>query len=78
MGMNQDKLADTEVYKLAPGDIDHMFRRSGLNGNGLSPFIYNAEQAAGSSPSELFKAIAESPKFRQIARRLLEPDLKIE
>lgn len=77
MGMNQDKLADTEVYKLAPGDIDHMFRRSGLTGNHLSPFTYNAEQAAGSRPSELFKTIAESPKFRQVAARLLEPDLKI-
>ncbi|MDD3654205.1 MAG: zinc ribbon domain-containing protein [Desulfotomaculaceae bacterium] len=78
MGANQDKLADTEVYKLAPGDIDHMFRRSGLTGNHLSPFTYNAEQAAGSRPSELFKALSESPKFRQITKQLLEPDLKIE
>jgi len=78
MDNNLNPMDGTEVFKLAPVDINHLFRRSGLNGNSLSPFSYNAEQAATSSPSELFKALSESPKFRQIAQRLLEPDLKIE
>lgn len=78
MGMNLEKQENTEVFKLAPADIDHLFRRSGLNGNKLSPFQYNAEQAAISSPSEYFKALAESPRLKQIARYLLEPEIKIE
>jgi len=69
--------ANLEVFKLATGDIDHLFRRSGLAGNPLSAFRYNAEQAALSSPSQWFKALAESPAFQSIARQLLEPDLKI-
>lgn len=77
MEMNQG-MVGAEVFKLAPGDINHLFRRSGLIGNSLSSFSYYAEQAATSSPSELFKELSESPQFRQIARRLLEPDLKIE
>ncbi len=71
-------MVGVEVFKLAPGDINHLFRRSELNGNSLSFFSYNAEQAATSSPSELFKKLSESPQFRQIALRLLQPDLKIE
>ncbi|HWQ72772.1 MAG TPA: zinc ribbon domain-containing protein [Desulfitobacteriaceae bacterium] len=78
MEMNQDKMANTEIFKLSPVDIDYLFRRSGLKGNSLSAFRYNAEQAATGSPSEFFKALAESPRFNQIVRRLLEPDLKIE
>ncbi len=77
MEMKQEMLAGTEVFKLAPGDIDHLFRRSGLNGNNLSPFRYNAGQAAISTPSEWFKAVSESPRLTQVARRLLEPDIKI-
>jgi hypothetical protein len=77
MEMNQG-MVGAEVFKLAPGDINHLFRRSGLNGNSLSSFSYNAEQAATSSPSELFKKLSESSQFRQIALRLLQPDLKIE
>lgn len=78
MDNNQNTLDGTEVFKLAPGDINHLFRRTGVKGNSLSPFRYNPEQAATSSPSELFKALSESPRFGQIATRLLEPDLKIE
>ncbi len=78
MDNNQNTLAGTEVFKLAPEDINHLFRRSGVKGNSLSPFSYNPEQAATSSPSELFKALSASPRLNQIARRLLEPDLKIE
>jgi hypothetical protein len=77
MEMNQSKPDNVEVFKLAPGDIDHLFRRSGLAGNSLSAFRYNAEQAAVSSPSQWFQALAESPAFQSIARQLLEPDLKI-
>lgn len=77
MAINQDKPANVEVFKLAPGDIDHLFRRAGLTGNPLSAFRYNAEQAAVSSPSPLFKVLAESPAFRGVARQLLEPDVKI-
>jgi len=77
MEMKQEMLAGTEVFKLAPGDVDHLFRRSGLKGNNLSPFRYNAGQAAISTPSEWFKAVSESPRFTQVARRLLEPDIKI-
>ncbi|HCF51078.1 MAG TPA: hypothetical protein DER60_12405 [Syntrophomonas sp.] len=76
--MNMEKPGSIEVFKLAPPDIDHLFRRSGLNGNKLSPFQYNAEQAAVSSPSEFFKALAQSPKLNQMARCVLEPGLKIE
>lgn len=72
-----DTLTGTEFFKLAPGDMDHLFRRSGLTGNPLSIFRYNAEQAAVSSPSALFKALAESPFLSQIAKCALEPDLKI-
>lgn len=78
MDNNQNELAGTEVFKLAPDDINHLFRRSGVKGNSLSPFTYNPEQAATSSPSELFKSLSESPRLRQVAGRLLEPDLKIE
>ncbi len=77
MENNLNILAGTEVFKLAPGDMDHLFRRSGLTGNPLSIFKYNAEQAAVSSPSSWFKALSESPCLRQIAKRALEPDLKI-
>lgn len=78
MEIKQDTLADTEVFKLAPGDMDHLYRRSGLSGNSLSPFRYNAEHAATSSPSEFFKPVSESPKFMEIAKKLLEPELRIE
>lgn len=67
-----------DVFKLEQADINHIFRRSGLNGNLLSPFRYNAEQAAISTPSALFKAITESQNFEQVSKRLLEPKLKIE
>ncbi|MDR3585077.1 MAG: zinc ribbon domain-containing protein [Desulfosporosinus sp.] len=78
MDNNQNLLDGTEVFKLAPMDIDHLFRVSGRNGNSLSPFRYNPEQASSSTPSESFKALTQSPKFQQIGRRLLEPDLRIE
>ncbi len=78
MDTKQDVLPNTEMYKLMPADINHLFGHSGLKGNSLSTFGYDGEQAATSSPSELFKALSESPKFRQIAKKLLEPDLKIE
>lgn len=71
-------MAGVEVFKLSPGDINHLFRRSGLNGNSLSSFSYNAEEAVTSSPSKLFKKLSKSSQFRQIAQRLLQPDLKIE
>lgn len=45
MGVNMEKPGDVEIFKLAPADINHLFRRSGLNGNGLSLYSYNAEQA---------------------------------
>ena len=78
MGVNMEKPGDAEIFQLAPVDIDHLFRRSGSNGNGLSLYTYNAEQAATSSPSELFKPLAESANFSSIANKLLAPDLKIE
>lgn len=78
MATNQDVLAGTEVYKLTPADIDHVFRRSGLKGNRLSACSYNPEQAATSTPSEWFKNLSESSRFTLIAGRLLEPDLKIQ
>ncbi len=78
MGMNQEQMANTEIFKLTPADINHLFRRSGLNGNKLANFTYNAEQGATSNPSEFFKVLAESPKFNQVAGHLLEPVLKIE
>lgn len=78
MGMSMEKPGNMEIFKLAPADIDHLFRRSGLNGNQLSTFSYHAEQAATSSPSELFKPLTESANFASIAKKLLEPDLKIE
>lgn len=78
MGMNMEKPGNIEIFKLTPADIDHLFRRSGLNGNQLSSFSYHAEQAATSSPSELFKPLAESANFASIAKKMLAPDLKIE
>ncbi len=78
MEMNMEKPGNVEIFKLAPADIDHLFRRSGLNGNQLSPFSYHAEQAATSSPSEFFKQLVESANFSSIAKKLLTPDLKIE
>lgn len=68
MGMNMEKPGALEVFKLAPADIDHLFRRSGLNGNQLSPYSYDAEQAATTSPSELFKTLAESANFTSMAK----------
>lgn len=78
MGMDMEKPGNIEIFKLAPADIDHLFRRSGLSGNKLSSFSYNAEQAATSTPSEFFKPLAESANFASIAKKLLAPDLKIE
>jgi hypothetical protein len=78
MGVNMEKPGDAEIFQLAPVDINHLFRRSGLNGNGLSLYSYNAEQAATSSPSELFRPLAESANFTSIANKILAPDLKIE
>lgn len=66
-----------ETYQLAPGDMNHVFRRSGLLGNKLSPFRYSTEQAAQSKPSSWFLALSEAPFFLSIAKLLLEPDLKI-
>ncbi|MCF8011014.1 MAG: zinc ribbon domain-containing protein [Clostridiales bacterium] len=77
MEMNQSALNSTEVFKLAPGDIDHLFRHSGLTGNNLSPFYHKTEQAAVSSPSQAFRQLSESPGLFQVAKKLLEPDLKI-
>lgn len=77
MEINQDKLANVEAFKLLPGDIDHLFRRSGVSGNKLAVFQYNAAQAAVSSPSPWFKALAESPLCQKIGRQLLEPEIKI-
>ncbi len=78
--MNSEQLikGNPEIFKLIPGDIDHLYRRSGLSGNNLSSFRYNAEQAAVSTPSEAFKALTESPCLGEVAKRLLEPDFKIE
>jgi hypothetical protein len=76
--MNTENPGSVEVFKLAPADIDHLYRRSGLNGNPLSAYSYHAEQAATSSPSELFKPLTESANFASIAKKLLAPDLKIE
>jgi hypothetical protein len=78
MGVNMEKPGDAEIFQLAPVDINHLFRRSGLNGNGLSLYSYNTEQAATSSPSELFKPLAQSANFTSIANKILAPDLKIE
>jgi len=78
MENQMNTLAGMEVFQLAPADINHLFRRSGLSGNTLSPYRYDAEQAAVSTPSQAFKALAESIKFQQVAARLLEPDVKIE
>lgn len=78
MEKQPDQLSKVEVFKLAPADIDHLFRRSGLNGNRLSAFSYDAQKAATSRPSELFKTLTENPRFTSLARQLLEPDLKIE
>lgn len=77
MAINNEISAGTEVFKLAPGDINHLFRRSGLKGNSLSNFTYNGEQAAVSSATDWFKVLTESSVFSKIARNMLEPDLKI-
>lgn len=77
MEVNKDVSADIEVFTLVPGDINHLFRRSGLKGNNLSIFRYNGEQVAASSASEGFKLLAESSFFSKIARNLLESDIKI-
>ena len=77
MRMNHGIAANAEIFKLAPGDMDHVFRRSGLAGNSLSPFCYNAEQAAVNNPSEGFKTLADNVSFSKISKRLLEPDIKI-
>jgi hypothetical protein len=76
--MNTENPGSVEVFKLAPADINHLYRRSGLTGNPLSSYRYHAEQAATSSPSELFKPLAESANFASIAKKMLAPDLKIE
>ncbi len=78
MEVNQDNTTSIGLYKLTPGDIDHLFRRSGLSGNQLSLFTYNAERGATSSPSELFKELAASPNLNRVARHLLTPAVKLE
>lgn len=66
-----------EIYQLVPGDMSHVFRRSGLLGNKLSPFRYSAEQAALDKPSKWFIAMSEASSFPNIAKLLLEADLKV-
>lgn len=78
MNSEQPTNDNSEVFKLAPADIDHLFKVSGRKGNSISPFRYDAEKASGSTPTEAFKALIKNPKFQQIGRRLLEPDLRIE
>lgn len=77
MDINKEAMLYLGAYRLPGSDIDHIFEYAGLTGNALSPYRYNAEQAASSSPSQRFQALAESPIFNKIARLLLEPDLKI-
>jgi len=77
MEINHGTAVNTEIFKLAPGDMGYVFRHSGLEGNSLSPFRYNAEQVAVNNPSQWFKTLAEKPSFSKISQRLLEPDLKI-
>lgn len=77
MENKQDRLSNAEVFKLAPGDVDHLFRRSGAAGNQLAVFQYDAQQAAVSNPSPWFKALAESPLCQKIGRQLLEPDIRV-
>lgn len=77
MEYKQNKLSNAEVFKLVPGDVDHLFRRSGAAGNQLAVFQYNAQQAAVSSPSPWFKALAESSLCQKIGRQLLEPDIRV-
>jgi len=78
MNGEQPTKESSEVFKLTPTDIDHLFKVSGRKGNSLSPFRYDAEKASSSTPSEAFRALIKNPKFQQIGRRLLEPDLRIE
>lgn len=78
MGMNQEQMDNTVVFKLLPADIDHLFKRSGLLGNSMAGFIHNPELAATPNGSENYMALAENPNFNLVAKLVLEPDLRIE
>lgn len=77
MDMTKKQASDTHLFKLATEDIKHLFRHSGVTGNSLSPFQYNAEQAATSNPSQGFRVLSEHPSFAKISRQLLAPDVKL-
>lgn len=74
---NQVSNQDIEVSKLSPVDVDFVFRSSGLMGNELSPFQYDSQRAAVTTPSQHFQAFRQSDLFRNAASILLEPDLKV-
>lgn len=78
MDVNQDNTAIIGLYKLTPGDIHHLFRRSGAIGNQLSLFTYDAEKGATTNPSEFFKELAQGAELDRVARHLLTPAVKIE
>lgn len=78
MGMNQDQMDSTAVFKLLPQDINHLFKRSGVQGNSLAGFIYDAEQADSVSPSEYFVGLEQNPNLILVAKLVLEPDLRID
>lgn len=77
METNNNSAAAVDIYKLAPGDLDHLYIKSGLVGNKLSSFRYNAKQTTANKPSPWFTSLEGNPAFASIARLLLEPDLKI-
>ncbi len=78
MGINQEPMESSAVFKLLPTDIDHLFKRSGLLGNSMAGFIQNPELVATPNGSEHFMALASNPNFNLIAKLVLEPDLRIE
>lgn len=78
MGINQEPMESSAVFKLLPTDIDHLFKRSGLLGNSMAGFIHNLELAGTPNGSEHFMALASNPNFNLIAKLVLEPDLRIE
>lgn len=77
MESNQNILEGVEAFKLMPGDVDHIFKMSGLQGNKLAIHKYDMEAAMSSSPSSGLHALMEHPLSGLIGQMLLEPEIKV-
>lgn len=78
MELSSSQMDNAKIFKLKTTDINHLFRHSGLRGNKLSTFTYDAGQGTNEAPSDHFTTFTSSPIFGQITTNLLKPALRID